>query len=91
MKAHKEWLTLHQEILSELPDEALPTFKHGAKNYTVPLPCGAKIQVLLETRAFYLKAFREGVPATSRTVTWNVHGGPNAAWVFAKAATCGTT
>ena len=79
--------------MAELPRDAMPeSTTHGEKNYTVTFGGIAKIQVLLYTRAYYVKMVKEGIALdASRTVSWNAHGGPADAWRVAKQIALGGT
>ena len=66
--------------LSELPKAALPQMSRvhkGLHSYTVQRG-EARIEVLLRTRAYFVKNGRK-----SGQVTWSKFGGPKNAWITA--------
>eukprot|EP00969_Alexandrium_andersonii_P033922 1483293-Alexandrium_andersonii.AAC.1 len=76
-----------------MPAEARPPLIRGKKSYTVragPPDMYAKharIEVLLEKRAFYAKGVWDGGEPTVRTISWAHNGGIAEAWGLAKAET----
>jgi hypothetical protein len=62
---HREWVLTHAPLLRELPAELAPTSKHGKYSYTVSSPGGARVEVLLRDKAFYIKQVSGSTPASN--------------------------
>ncbi len=84
---HRAWIEEHMEELGALPAELCPPVKHGRHSYTCIGPSGARVEVLLRDRAFYVKSVgpRGSLPAKPR-VWWDRAGTAHQTWAALRGA-----
>lgn len=72
--------------LTPLPREAFPDRSkpnQGKLSYTIDFS-GARVEVLLEKKAYFIKVVSPGFPGPKGQITWSKYGGPQAAWDIVK-------
>ena len=72
--------------LTPLPREAYPDRSRpnqGKLSYTIDFS-GARVEVLLEKKAYFIKVVSPGFPGPKGQITWSKFGGPQAAWDIVK-------
>lgn len=72
--------------LKPLPKEAYPDMDRankGKRSYTIEFS-GARVEVLLDKKAFFIKKCAVGSPGPVGQITWGKYGGPLAAWKLVK-------
>lgn len=72
--------------LTHLPKEAYPDrtrANQGKQSYTIQFS-GARVEILLEKKAFFIKMVAAGSPGPKGQITWSKYGGPHAAWDVVK-------
>jgi hypothetical protein len=88
--AYREWIVRHSTELGCVPEELAPqALRHGEHSYTVWSPSGngARVEVLLTRRQYYVKAAGpSGKAPPSRTVRWDKDGSARATWTALSAA-----
>ena len=77
----------HRALLEQLPAELWPqTPIHGEHSYTLRSRSGARVEVLLRSRAFFIKSTSPGIQrAGGPYVPWSRLGAPATTWMALKA------
>ena len=79
------WVSRRKHELVQLPGECAPQSpKHGEFSYTIASPAGARVEVLLRSKAFYIKMTAAGEVEGSRHVSWYRDGDAKATWAALK-------
>ncbi len=81
---HREWIIENKTLLAELPGELCPGPKHGKFSWTVWGKSGARMEVLIKAKAFYVKSPGEGAPETAPLgrVRWDRNGSARSTWAL---------
>jgi hypothetical protein len=76
-----DWVNRHADNLAQLPKELMPiNAKHGEFSYTLSSKSGARVEILVRARAYYVKSSATETFYEKPRFPWSLHGDAVKTW-----------